>query len=289
LEGNTYSKLETEKLLLKGVPADDKLTEERIMILNHKEAIRYLVDREMPSDISMKTLLTVHYLLSDGLVDTRYSGAVRDYGVRIGGSTFVPFEDHKRLTLFLERVLSLASQIRDPYEQSFFLLVHLSYLQPFVDVNKRVARLCSNIPLIRHNLVPLSFNDVNRSDYLSAIIAVYELCDVRPLVDLYLFFSYLRTCAQYDATVVALGFDEVRVKYRAFRRQLLQAIIQRKLREESLNAFLAEQTAERIEPHHRLKFQDDLFDDLKGLNEIKIRGLGVTLLELNNYLELINN
>src|SRR6202030_2042468 len=107
-----------------------------------------------------------------------------------------------------ERIIKKAALIENPYEQSLFLLIHITYLQAFSDVNKRTARLSANIPLIKSNLVPLSFNDVDRDDYTSAVIAIYELQNVRPIVDLYVF-SYLRTCALYDSTVKTIRFDEV--------------------------------------------------------------------------------
>jgi Fic family protein len=200
LEGNTYSLLETERLLLHGDSVEGKLDKEKVMILNHKEAIRYLVDNAIRLKVSQNVIFTLHYLLSDGLVETQYAGKVRDYAVRIGGSTYIPFEDPKQLQLQLEKIAEKAAVILDPFEQSFFLLVHISYLQAFVDVNKRTARLSANIPLITRNLVPLVFSDVEVKDYMSAMIAIYELQDVRPLLDLYVY-SYLRTCVAYDSTV----------------------------------------------------------------------------------------
>lgn len=178
LEGNTYSLLDTERLLLHGDIAKGKLDEEKVMILNHKEAIRYLVDNAAKLEISSNAIRTLHYLLSDGLVDSSEAGRVRNQSVRIGGSTYLPFEDKKRLERQLEKVAAKAVQINDSYEQSIFLLVHLSYLQAFIDVNKRTARLTANIPLIKGNLVPLAFSDIHVDDYISAMIAVYELQNV---------------------------------------------------------------------------------------------------------------
>jgi Fic family protein len=206
LEGNTYSLLDTERLLLHGDSAEGKLDEEKIMILNHKEAIRYLVDNAPRLEVNRNVICTLHYLLSDGLVEPAEAGKVRKHGVRIGGSVYLPFEGPKRLELQLEKITNKAALIKDPFEQSAFLLVHISYLQAFADVNKRTARLSANISLIKNNLVPLAFNDVRVDDYMSAIIAIYELQDVHPLVDLY-FYSYMRTCAAYDSTLQAIGFD----------------------------------------------------------------------------------
>ncbi|NGX32849.1 MAG: hypothetical protein K1060chlam4_00902, partial [Candidatus Anoxychlamydiales bacterium] len=156
LEGNTYSLLETERLLLHGDGIEGKLDEEKVMILNHKEAIRYLVDNAARLKINRNVICTLHYLLSDGLVEPKYAGKVRDFAVRIGGSTYIPFENPKQLQLQLDKISEKAFMISDPFEQSFFLLVHISYLQAFADVNKRTARLSANISLIKDNLVPLA-------------------------------------------------------------------------------------------------------------------------------------
>ncbi len=228
LEENTYSILDTEKLLLHGSGATGKLDEEKVMILNHKVAIRYLVENAAKIDANRNVICTLHYLLSGGLIESRYAGKVRDYGVRIGGSTYLPFEDPKKLEHFLEVIGKKAELISDPFEKSIFLLSHISYLQAFVDVNKRTARLSYNIPLIINNLVPLAFNDVVVKDYMSSMIAIYELQDVGPLRDLYVY-SYIRTCAAYDSTMKALGFDEKRVRYRQDRRALIREIILRDL------------------------------------------------------------
>lgn len=282
LEGNTYSLLDTQRLVLEGASAEGKLDEEKIMILNHKEAIRYLVDSAPRLEITPQTICTLHYLLSDGLVEARYAGKIRDYGVRIGGSTYVPLENQKQLQIRLERIAEKASLIKDPHEQSLFLLIHISYLQGFVDVNKRTARLSTNIPLIKNNLVPLSFNDIDRDDYNSAMLAVYELLDVRPILDLYLF-SYLRTCSRYDSTVKSVGFDEIRVRYRQQRRQLIHDVILKKLKGIVMQEYIAAQTAKLIEKNDQAAFLEDTLEDLKEINENRIAGLGITVEELKAW------
>ncbi len=284
LEGNTYSLLDTERLILQGKGAEGKLEIERLMILNHKEAIRYLVDKAPRLSVTKEVICTVHYLLAEQLVDFCYAGKVRDQSVRIGGSTYVPFESPKRLEHQLEKVLAKAARIQNPYEQSIFLLAHLSYLQAFLDVNKRMARLSANIPLIKENLVPLSFNDVDKEDYTAALLAIYELQDIRPMVDLYAF-SYMRTCALYDSTMKAVGFDEIRVRYRQQRRAVVRQIILQCLSTEPewKEYALAEANA-LIPPEDREPFLQDLAEDLEILDEIRIAGLGVTPEQLHAWL-----
>lgn len=282
LEGNTYSLLETEKLLFEGSTPEGKLEEEKIMILNHKEAIRYLVENAHRLSVNEQTICTLHYLLSDGLVESRYGGKLRDHPVRIGGSTYIPLEGKKQLEAQFAKIISKAAVIEDPFEQSFFLLIQLSYLQGFTDVNKRLARLAANIPLIRKNFVPLSFNDIQRDDYISALIAVYELNEVQPMLDIYEF-TYERTCGLYDATIKALGYDEVRVRYRQQRRNILRHIILNKLKDRSMLDYIQMQTNEWIPPESRELFKEDVLEDIQELSPPRIAGLGITLEDLMEY------
>lgn len=282
LEGNTYSLLDTERLLLHGDSAEGKLDEEKAMILNHKEAIRYLVDNAPRIEFSRNVICTLHYLLSDGLVNPSEAGKVRKHGVRIGGSTYIPFEDPKKLEQQLEKIAHKVARIKDPYEQSIFLLVHLSYLQAFADVNKRTARLSANISLIKSNLVPLAFSDVRIDDYISAMIAIYELQDVRPLVDLYVY-SYMRTCAAYDSTVKAMGFDEVRVRYRQQRRQIIREIILNGLVGDKMHRFVDHAASSHIPEKDRREFIEDILEDLEQMDEERLAGLGVTLEQLRKW------
>ena len=286
LEGNTYSLLDTERLLLHGDTAEGKLDEEKAMILNHKEAIRYLVDNAPRLLVSRNHICTLHYLLSDGLLESTEAGKVRKHGVRIGGSTYIPFEDPKRLEQQLEKIAAKAADIQDPYEQSIFLLVHISYLQAFADVNKRTARLAANISLIRGNLVPLAFSDVRVEDYMSAMIAIYELQDVRPIVDLYVY-SYLRTCAVYDSTIKAMGFDEVRVRYRQERRVVLRAVILQGLVGEKMRRFVQEEAEYRVPAEVREAFSKDVLEDLEQMDESRLVGLGVTADQLRQWLRAL--
>ena len=284
LEGNTYSLLDTQKLLLEGAGAEGKLDEEKVMILNHKEAIRYLVDSAPRLNVSKQTICTLHYLLADGLVEPRYAGKVRDYGVRIGGSTYIPSEDPKKLQYQLERIIEKAERIEDPYEQSLFLLVHIAYLQAFSDVNKRTARLSANIPLITKNLVPLSFSDVEKDDYTSAVIAIYELQDVRPLVDLYAF-SYMRTCAMYDSTVKTIGFDEVRVRYRQQRRSLVRDVVLNNLVGDSMKEYVSSQASKLAPPKDESAFLADVLEDLEEMDLGRTIGLGISPDQLDDWVK----
>jgi prophage maintenance system killer protein len=282
LEGNTYSILQTEKLILEGKFALDKLDAESMMIINHKEAIKFLVDGINRMEINVDNIRTLHYLLADGLVPPGSAGIVRDDGVRISATTYMPIEGTARLEKLLEKIAYKASQIEDPFEQSFFLLVHLSYLQAFIDVNKRTSRLAANIPLVQHNLVPLSFNDMSKDDYISAMLVIYELNDVMPLAELYIW-SYLRTCKQYTVTAQTLGIEPVRVFYRAQRRQLIADIVHNLICEPELSAFIAKRTKEMIPIEHHAKFIEHVRNDLAELAPYTIAGMGISVEELEKW------
>ena len=286
LEGNTYSLLDTERLVIEGESAAGKLDVETAMILNHKEAIRHLVGQSVRRGVSVEEILTLHYLLADGLVPPNQAGVVRDHGVRIGASTYIPYEDRERLRRMLGNVAFTAATIDNPFEQSLFLLIHLAYLQAFADANKRTSRLCANIPLLRHNLVPLAFNAIEQDDYASAMVAIYELNEPRPLAELCVA-SYLRTCAEYDATVEAAGFDAVRVRYRQERREAIAEIVSQGLTGNALTAH-AEAVAQGIPATDRADFEEDLREDLAMLSPARIAGMGITVAQLRDWLAAQN-
>ncbi|MBU3699034.1 MAG: Fic family protein [Candidatus Kapabacteria bacterium] len=199
LEGNSYSRLETQRLIEFGQLAEGKDVREAQMILNHKRAIEFLVADATAMTLNKQTIRTLHALLSrDLLTDNRDCGRVRSEIVEISGSVFYPLGVPLAIDPLLELILLKADRITDPFEQSFFLMVHVPYLQPFIDVNKRVSRLAANIPLIRHNLCPLSFIYVPERAYIEATIGVYELRRTELLRDVFIW-AYERSCQSYVA------------------------------------------------------------------------------------------
>ncbi len=226
LEGNTYSRLDTERLIEFGQAAEGKGALETQMILNHKDAIEYLVRDPEHASLSRDTVIALHALLSDGLMaDPTACGRIRRRAVEIGGSVYLPVALPQRLEELFGIVIQMAEEIHDPFEQAFFLMVHLPYLQPFEDVNKRVSRLAANIPLIRHNLCPLSFIDVPQQAYVDAMIGVYELNRVELLRDVFVW-AYERSCQQYVAVKQNLVPPDIfRLRYRQALSEVVAAIV----------------------------------------------------------------
>ena len=179
MEGNTYDILQTERLIRFGEEAAGKDRKEALMILNHKEAIQYVVDNLNEIEFRRNDLFATHALLSDGLLnDPGMAGRLRVKAVGISHTSYRPLDDAVTIGEEFDIILHKAAQITDPFEQSFFLLVHIPYLQAFVDINKRTSRIASNIPLLKADLAPMSFMTMDDADYVSGIIGVYELNNV---------------------------------------------------------------------------------------------------------------
>jgi Uncharacterized conserved protein len=248
LEGNTYSLLETEHLLSVGEAAEGKDALEAQMILNHKEAIEFLLAGAEDIQFNRYTIQNLHALLSENLLpDPGASGRLRTIAVGIGQTSFTPLDGPQRIAECFDRVLLTAAAIEDPFEQAFFAMVHLPYLQPFEDVNKRVSRLAANIPLIRQNLCPLSFVDVPQQVYISAMLAVYELNRVELLRDVFVW-AYQRSCARYSAVRQSVGEpDPFRMRYRIQIGETVAQVVRMRMNKVQAVAFIrsrAEQLAE---------------------------------------------
>src|SRR5258706_9485804 len=231
LEGNTYSLLDTKELIEHGTAAPGKDAKETQMILNHKAAIELLVDSAEEIGVNRYTITNLHALLADNLLDQpAYAGRLRDTPIGISASTYIPTAIPQLISEMFELLLTKAAAIRDPFEQSLFLMVQLPYLQPFVDVNKRTSRLAANIPLIKSNLVPLSFIDVPGPVYIDGLIGVYEHTRVELLRDVFMW-AYERSCRRYKTVRDSLPEpDRFRLKYRDALIEVVGEIVRRGLK-----------------------------------------------------------
>ncbi|MDD5333881.1 MAG: Fic family protein [Rhodoferax sp.] len=215
LEGNTYTRLDTQNLIELGQAAAGKDRRDAQMILNHKAAIELLVDQAEDIGFNTFTFFNLHALLSENLlVDPGESGRLRRRIVEVSGTVFHPLGIPQQIDAYFHMTMDKATAIGDPFEQAFFIMVHIPYLQPFVDVNKRVSRLGANIPLIQHNLCPLSFIDVPEQAYVEGTLGVYELKQVDLLRDVFVW-AYERSCQRYMAIRETVAEpDPVRLRYR---------------------------------------------------------------------------
>jgi hypothetical protein len=199
LEGNTYTRLDTHNLIAFGRVAEERDRAETQMILNHKRAIEMLVEDVDVVGFNRHTFQNLHALLAENLLpDPGAAGRLRTIEVAITGSVFHPLALPQQIDELFGQVLAKADEIEDPFEQAFFIMVHVPYLQPFEDVNKRVSRLGANIPLIRRNLAPLSFVDVPEPEYIAGVLGIYELNRIELLRNVFTW-AYERSCRRYTA------------------------------------------------------------------------------------------
>jgi Fic family protein len=226
LEGNTYTRLDTQNLIEFGRRAPGKDQREAQMILNHKAAIEMLVDNVQEVRFDRYTICNLHALLADNLLaDASAAGRLRRIEVAISGTVYQPLAIPQQLEQLFDQLLAKVSAIIDPFEQAFFAMVHLPYLQPFEDVNKRVSRLAANIPFVKHNFAPLSFVDVPERDYIDGTLGVYELRRVDLARDVFAW-AYERSCQRYTVVRDALPQpDPLRLRNREQLTEVVSAIV----------------------------------------------------------------
>lgn len=268
LEGNTYSLLDTKRLIDFGEEAEGKQRLEAQMILNHKDAIEFLVSEADAISFNRYSILNLHALLANNLLaDTTAAGRLRRIGVGIERSVFHPLEVPQQIEECFDQILATASAITDPFEQAFFAMVQFPYLQPFDDVNKRVSRLAANIPLIKSNLTPLSFEGVPRKVYTDAVLGVYELNKVELLRDVFIW-AYVRSAARYAAVRQSLGEpDPFRLRHRAALREVIRAVVHGRMDKKQAIAHIKNWTQSHVDAADRDKFREIAEDELLGLHE----------------------
>lgn len=230
------------------------------------------------------TILNLHALLSDNLLpDPQACGRLRTIPVEISGTVYHPLEVPQLIKECFRKVLATASEIEDPFEQAFFIMVHLPYLQPFEDVNKRVSRLAANIPLIRENLCPLSFVDVPDLAYIDGTVAVYELNRVELLRDVFVW-AYQRSCARYSAIRQSLGDpDPLRLKYRLQIKAFVSAVVRDCMDKKTAAEWIANKAREEIPDYDLNRFIEVIETEITSLHEGNFARYHLRPVEFDNW------
>lgn len=267
MEGNTYNILETERLIRFGQEATGKDRKDAVMILNHKEAIQYVVDNLDTITISRPDILNIHALLADGLLmDPAMAGRLRRMPAGITYSSYRLLDDQFEIEEEFRILIEKAAAITDPFEQSFFLLVHIPYLQAFDDINKRTSRIASNIPLLKTDLAPMSFMTMSDSDYIDGLIGIYELNNIALLRDVYIG-AYIASAENYRTLRAEVETPEkAALAYRDFVREAIRRSVLdwKEFRPESVMAMAAEAG---IPEDERRQVVDYVGQELRGLHE----------------------
>ena len=172
IEGNTYSLLETERLLRESKTADGKTQEEAIMLLNHKYALRFVLDN--PDHLQQLTISRIEDIHSLLIKDLAVDKGIRHRRVGITGTNYRPLDNEFQIREALQSMCDLINSRSTIFDKALLALVLLSYIQAFMDGNKRTARITSNAILIANGYCPLSFRTVESIDYKKAMLIFYE-------------------------------------------------------------------------------------------------------------------
>ena len=172
IEGNTYTLLETERLLRESKTAEGKTREEAVMLLNHKDALSFVLDNpDYLKELTVSHIEDIHQLLTK---DLSIDKGLRRHRVGITGTNYHPLDNEFQIREAMRDACELINSKSNIFEKALLTLVLLSYIQPFSDGNKRTARITSNAILIANDYCPLSFRSVDSIDYKKAMLIFYE-------------------------------------------------------------------------------------------------------------------
>jgi Fic family protein len=172
IEGNTYSLLETERLLKEKETAEGKTKDEAVMLLNHKEAIDFIIEnKDNFTLLSIAGIEDIHSLL---VKDLGVDRNIRKRRVGISGTNYKPLDNEFQIREALKDMCDLVNNRDSIFEKAFLSLALLSYIQAFGDGNKRTARIISNALLIANGYCPISFRTIDSVEYKKALVIFYE-------------------------------------------------------------------------------------------------------------------
>lgn len=184
IEGNTYSLLETERLLKDKETAEGKPKDDAIMLLNHKEALNFIVENpDYPVPLTISGIEDIHSILVKDLPVERN---IRQRRVGISGTNYRPLENEHQIREALEDMCELINSKKDVFEKSLLALLLLSYIQAFNDGNKRTARIISNAILIANQHCPISFRTIDSVEYKKAMLLFYEQNNISVFKDIFI-------------------------------------------------------------------------------------------------------
>lgn len=184
IEGNTYDLISTERLLLFGERSPTNTEFEAQMILNQKEALEFILENEgLWEKPKISTLEMLHSMVGKKLDISRN---LRKTIVGITGTNYRPLESEFQIRDALELLFTTIAKANDIYEKALWAVLGLSYIQPFVDGNKRTSRLLANAILLAGNYAPISYRSVDDRAYKEACLVFYEQNSVEPFKKLFI-------------------------------------------------------------------------------------------------------
>ena len=184
IEGNTYSLLETERLLKEKETAQGKTKEDAIMLLNHKDALDFIIKNpDYIEPLKVSIIEDIHSLL---VKDLGVEKNIRKRRVGISGTNYKPLDNEFQIREALQDLCDLINNKKNVFEKALFVLVLISYIQAFNDGNKRTARILSNAVLIHHNYCPISFRTIDSIIYKKAMLLFYEQNNITAFKEIFI-------------------------------------------------------------------------------------------------------
>ena len=184
IEGNTYTLLDTEKLILENREAPGHSKQEAQMILNHKEAFNYIrAHAGQFETVTRKNLEEIHSIL---VKDLSVGLGLRSKPVGVTGSKYLPLDNIHQVAEAVESLSVAVSRVSAPYAKALVALLGVAYVQPFEDGNKRTSRLMANAILLAHSLAPLSYRSIDENEYREGMLAFYELNSILPMKKIFI-------------------------------------------------------------------------------------------------------
>lgn len=172
IEGNTYTLLDTERLLTDHVSAKGKTLEETNMVLNHKKALDFVLQApEYYKTLTIAKIEDIHKLLVENL---NVSTEVRTGMVGIVGTDYKPLDNAFQIKEALKDLIEVINKTKNPIEKALIAVLMIAYIQPFEDGNKRTSRILGNALLLANDYCPLSYLSVDEIEYKKGIILFYE-------------------------------------------------------------------------------------------------------------------
>lgn len=184
IEGNTYTLLDTERLIRDGIKSEKNTDYETTMILNHKKAFDYILENKdsFKKKISLAKITEVHKILVKNL---NISSEARSGRVGITGSNYLPLDNSYQIVEAVEALSKKIDTLELPYDKALLALVGLSYIQTFEDGNKRIARFITNAILLAYGYAPLSYRSVDEEQYREAMLVFYETQSIVAVKDIF--------------------------------------------------------------------------------------------------------
>lgn len=176
IEGNTLTLHET-KVVLEGVTIGGKTLREHLEVINHAEAIEYIMDLVKNSvPISEYQIKSIHNLILKG-IDSANAGVYRSVDVRISGAKHIPPQPYliqSEMDRFMQWYEGEAQGLH-PVIRASRVHIDLVGVHPFIDGNGRTSRLVMNLELLKNNYPAINIKSDKKAQYYAALESAH--CD----------------------------------------------------------------------------------------------------------------